>query len=77
MAYYDDITLWQSLCAVLQQPQSQVEVHFLLPIDSNGLNRQQVCQLAQAQIADCLAQCDVTEGLSAEAWQELHLYEPL
>lgn len=74
-AYYDDITLWQSLCAVLQQAQSQVEVHMLAPIDARGLSRQQVCQLAQAQIADCLAQCRVAEGLSAEAWQELHLYD--
>ena len=74
-AYYDDITLWQSLCAVLQQPQSQVEVHFLNPINTHGLNRQQVCQQAQMQIADFLAQYRITEGVNAETWRELSLYD--
>lgn len=76
-AYYDDITLWQSLCAVLQQRRTEAEIHVLAPIDTSALNRQQICQLAQAQIADCLAQCWVAEGLSAQAWEQLHISDAL
>lgn len=74
-AYYDDITLWQSLCAVLQQPQCEVEIHVLPPIASDGFSRQQICRLAQTQIADFLAQCGTGEGGCVDAWQQLHAYD--
>ncbi len=53
-AYYDDISLWQCLCAVLRQRQSVVVLQVLSPIATQGLDRQAVSRQAQAQIADCL-----------------------
>ena len=33
-AYYGDISLWQSICMVISQPSSIVELHFLDPIEA-------------------------------------------
>lgn len=33
-AYYGDISLWQSICMVISQPSSMVELHFLDPIEA-------------------------------------------
>ena len=55
-AYHGDITLWQTLVSLLQQPQSVVEVHLLSAIKTEGMARQQLSTLAQAQIAQCLNQ---------------------
>ena len=33
-AYYGDISLWQSICMVISQPSSTVELHFLDPIEA-------------------------------------------
>ena len=55
-AYHGDITLWQTLVSLLQQPQSVVEVHVLSAIKTEGMARQQLSTLAQAQIAQCLNQ---------------------
>ena len=55
-AYHGDISLWQTLVSLLQQPQSQVEVHLLSAIQSEDMARQQLSALAQAQIAQCLNQ---------------------
>lgn len=55
-AYCGDTSLWQSLCALLQQPHSQVRIHLLPTINTQGLDRQQLCQLAQAQLNHCLLQ---------------------
>ena len=30
--YYGDISLWQSIRAIISQPQSTVELHFLEPV---------------------------------------------
>lgn len=53
-AYHGDISIWQTLVSLLQQPQSLVEVHILAGIETKDVSRQQLSALAQAQIAQCL-----------------------
>ena len=56
-AYHGDISLWQTLVALLQQPQSVAEVHILAALDSTDMSRQQLGASAQTEIAQCLEQC--------------------
>ena len=58
-AYHGDISIWQTLVSLLQQPQSLVEVHILAGVETNDVSRQQLSALAQAQIAQCLEQYKV------------------
>ena len=43
-AYYSDISLWQSICMVIRQKQSRVELHFLSPV-SPAADRQETARL--------------------------------
>lgn len=55
MAFYGDLSLWQSFCRILPQRQSEVALYFLDPVSPAGKDRQQICDEAQAQIAAKLA----------------------
>ena len=54
MAYYDEMSLWQSLKLVLAQRSPSVELHFLPPIATAGLERHAVSALARRAIAQAL-----------------------
>ena len=69
-AYHGDISLWQTLVALLQQPQSVVEVHILSALDSTSMSRQQLSAHAQADIAQCLEQCAQQVVAVQEAYAE-------
>lgn len=56
MAYYGDLSMWQSFCQVLPQKRGDVSLYFLDPISVQGKDRQQVCMEAQASIAAKLAE---------------------
>ena len=47
-AYYGDISLWQSICMVIRQPRSTVELHFLPPVAAG--ERQQTAALIREQL---------------------------
>lgn len=40
MAYYGDISLWQSICMIARQPKGVAELHFLEPIAAEADRRQ-------------------------------------
>lgn len=65
-AYHGDTTLWQSLCAVLQQAHSEVSVSFLPVIATDQLSRQKLSALAQAHIDANLAQNRSTQLMDGE-----------
>lgn len=50
VAYYGDITLWQSLCSVLAQRQIPVELHFLSMVATRGLDRRQLTHYCREAI---------------------------
>lgn len=54
MAYYDEMSLWQSLKRVLAERSPKVELHFLPPIATAGLERHAVSALARRAIAQAL-----------------------
>lgn len=54
MAYYGDMSLLQSMQQVLMQRAPAVELHFLPPITSAGLERRQLSLLARQAIAQGL-----------------------
>ncbi|OAM31081.1 acyl-phosphate glycerol 3-phosphate acyltransferase [Eikenella longinqua] len=56
MAYYGEMSLWQSFCRILPQRGSEAVLYFLEPIAPQGKTRQELCAVAQAQIAAKLAE---------------------
>ena len=40
MAYYGDISLWQSICMIARQPKGVAELHFLEPVAASEDRRQ-------------------------------------
>lgn len=56
MAYFGDLSMWQSFCRILPQKQSEVALYFLEPIAVAGKTRQQICAEAEAQVAAKLAE---------------------
>ena len=53
-AYYDDITLAQSLLRVLKSRGLVAEVTFLAPIRATGMHRRELAQAAESAIRDAL-----------------------
>lgn len=56
-AYYDDISLWQSLSATLQLPSTLIDVYLFESIATENFSRQQMAQAAHKHIAQCLSSC--------------------
>lgn len=56
LAYYGDISLWQSFCRILPKRHKRAEVYVLTPITTKGQNRQVLAEHAQKQIAAKLTQ---------------------
>ncbi len=54
VAYWGDITLWQSLRAVLQQQDILIELHFAEPLPVSGQERRRLAQQAGQSIAALL-----------------------
>ncbi len=54
MAYAGETTLAESMMNVLRQKEPMVELHYLMPIDAQSDNRQQLTQLAFEGIAKAL-----------------------
>lgn len=54
MAYFDEMSLWESLKRVLAQSAPTVTLHFLPAIDTDGLERQEVSAQARQAIAQAL-----------------------
>lgn len=50
VAYYADITLWQSLCSILAQRQITIELHFLPVVVTQGLDRRQLTHACREAI---------------------------
>ncbi|XZG71077.1 lysophospholipid acyltransferase family protein [Chitinibacteraceae bacterium HSL-7] len=51
-AYVGDVSLWQSLWAILSQPGIVAEVNFLAPIPAGSENRRQLTQRAEQLVHD-------------------------
>ena len=49
-AYYGDISLWQSIRAIISQPQSTVELHFLEPVAATE-TRQEIARAIHALLS--------------------------
>lgn len=58
-AYHGDITLWQSLRAVLSHGPIGVRLDFLTPIYSQGLDRRTLTQSAETALRERLAICRI------------------
>ena len=54
VAYFGEMTLWQSFWQVLKQPETRVELHFAAPLASTGAERRQLSQLARHAIVSLL-----------------------
>lgn len=54
MAYFGDMSLWQSIKRVLAEPAPTVEVKFLPPLRTSGLDRSEIAQHARQAIAQAL-----------------------
>ena len=54
VAYWGDITLWESMLAMVKQPEIQAELTFLLPIPIHGKDRRVLARCAESAIAELL-----------------------
>lgn len=54
-AYYDDMSMGQSLLRIVRQPAIHAEVHFLPPIHASARHRREVARQAEAAIRGALA----------------------
>lgn len=53
-AYVDDMSLMQSIAAIVRTPRIYASVRFLAPIEAHGRNRRELAQLSHAAIAAAL-----------------------
>lgn len=71
LAYYgDEMSLWDSFCAIFPERKHEAHLYFLPPISPNGLTRQEIAAQAQDAVAQKLAQlraCTVEEVLDKQA----------
>lgn len=54
IAYWSDITLWESMLAMVKQPEITAELIFLLPIPTQGKDRRVLARRAESAIAELL-----------------------
>ncbi|MFM9914035.1 MAG: lysophospholipid acyltransferase family protein [Methylophilaceae bacterium] len=54
VAYWGDITLWESMLAMVKQPEIVAELVFLLPISTQGNDRRVLVRRAESAIAELL-----------------------
>ncbi|WP_051940503.1 lysophospholipid acyltransferase family protein [Stenoxybacter acetivorans] len=54
-AYYGDMSLWQSLCALLRCPETEAHLSVLNPIDDTAENRRGLCERSYQAVSECLA----------------------
>lgn len=54
VAYWSDITLWESMLAMVKQPEIAAELIFLLPIPTQGKDRRVLARRAESAIAELL-----------------------
>lgn len=73
LAYYgDEMSLWDSFCAIFPEREHEARLYFLNPIEPAGLTRQQIGALAQEAVAQKLAQlrgCAPEEVVAEEGVQ--------